>query len=1310
MGMRFLSLPGAILAGVLLATVLTGCPEAPDTLLALLVTPKSLDFGATETTLPLNVSKNYTSRPLGQFRAASSVSWLTVTPSTGTSSGPDDPAVIEVRVNRELMNAGESLGSVIITAEGAAQVTIPVKAFRRVGAAFSVSSNDVYVGDELHFTDLSQAVGGAPAINSWSWDFGDGATATGQNPTHIYSAAGSYTVMLTVSNGEETAVLTRQNYVTVRARVAPTADFLADSVETYPGASIQFTSISDEGTSPITSYAWDFGDGGLGTGESPRHAYAGVGTYTVALTVTTAHGQDTRTRQNYITVLPYGPEAAFSSDVQQAVLAASGAQVSFTDESEPGSFPITDWFWEFGDGETSTEPDPVHAYQQTGFCTVSLTVTAENGQMDTATAVNYIEVVENTITADFTVENRNAEIDQDVQFTDASAPGPSPIIQWSWEFGDGETSPEQHPLHVYRDAGTYTVSLTVTNAYGFDEEVKADYITVRPLSTLKRYIRDAGPPLYTVHSTQPLPYDGKLYSVHILDLNSQTFRAGEVEPAEWHHWMVVIAPSALATDTALLIISGGSNSVAPNFDPFDLSGDEAIALEFVARTGAAAVLLPTVPNQPLEFLGDGVGRKEDDAIAYTYDQYLDGGDEYWPLLLPMAKSAVSAMDVVQQYGATLGFDIQDFVITGASKRGWTTWLTAAADERVRAIAPLVIDVLDMQTQMDYHRQAYDGYSAAVQDYVDFDIFDRFGTERGQELLKIVDPYSYLWALDMPKLIVNSTGDQFFLPDSAQFYVHDLPGENRLRYMPNTDHGIEQGSSLEELGASLISFFTYVANDYPLPSFTWEVTRDNEIQVRTESTSVPISVRLWSATVSGPVRDFRYASVGAVWSSQVLDDPDGDGIYLASVPTPTAADTWTGFFVDLTFMDRGLAQTYSTELRVTPDTMPFGPPVLRVDKDAAGANDGSSWSNAFTSIQAAIAAAAGAGIHEIWVAEGVYEEAITLESDLALYGGFGGTEHALFDRDFNAHPAIIDGSAAAGGQPAKHVVTIEQKTNVRLDGFAITGGDASGVVPNDWPATAGGGIYCSRLDETAVIANCRVYGNSADDSGGGIACVGYRGGGSLFECNPVIENCIVTGNYGGLGAGGILCIVGASPAIVNTIVAENGCTGVADEAGGGGIGCADASSPTIADCVVACNTTATQAGGMGAGSPVWGGDCDPVCVNTIFFENGDVAVYEGMADSDVTLKNCLFFGNAAGDVWDEDSTLYTGAVQINTHVAGASHCVSGDPKFVDADSGDYRVEADSPAVDAGTPDGAPDTAIDGVPRPQGSADDIGPYEQ
>ncbi|MGI6461968.1 MAG: PhoPQ-activated protein PqaA family protein [Candidatus Hydrogenedentales bacterium] len=1310
MGMRFFSLTVTVVAGVVLATVLAGCPKAPDTSLALLVTPKSLDFGATETTLPLIVSKNYTSAPLGQFQASSSVPWLTVSPSSGTSSGPEDPATLLVSVHRERMNAGENLGNIILAAQGASQVSVPVKAFCRVGAAFSVGNNNPFVGDEVRFTDQSQAVGGAPPISSWAWNFGDGGTSNAQSPTHVYTAEGSYSITLTVSNGDESAVLTRQNFVTVRARIAPVADFQADSVEVYPGESVQFNSTSNEGTGAVINYAWNFGDGGVGSGRNPVHSYTDVGTYSVSLAVTTAHGQDARTRQNYITVLPYAPQAAFRSDLRQTVLGISGGRVAFSDESEPGSFPIADWFWEFGDGETSGEPEPVHAYEQTGFYTVSLTVTAANGQMDTFTALNYIEVIPNDIAAEFALENRNVEVEQDVQFTDLSAPGPSPIIQWRWDFGDGESSFEQHPRHVYGNAGTFTVSLTVTNAHGFDEEVKADCITVWPISTVKRYIRDSGPATYTVHSVLPVPYAGKLLTAHILDLHSQTFRPGEVEPAEWHHWMVVITPSQLVTDTALLIISGGSNRATPNFDPDNVTGERAVALEFVAQTGAAAILLPTVPNQPLVFHGDGIGRREDDAIAYTFDQFLNGGDEYWPLLLPMARSAAAAMDVTQDYGAANGFEIQDFVITGASKRGWTTWLTGAADERVRAIAPLVIDVANMRSQMNYHRQAYDGYSYAVQDYVDFDVFDRFGTERGQELLKIVDPYSYLWALDMPKLIVNSTGDQFFLPDSAQFYVHELPGETRIRYMPNTNHGIEQGSSLVDLGESLISFFHYVANDYPLPSFSWEVIRDNEIRVQTQRAFAPVNVQLWSATVSGPLRDFRLASTGAIWSSQTLQDPDGDGIYIATVPAPTAPNTWTGFFAALTFHDRGQVQTFCTELRVTPDVMPFGPPVVRVDKNATGAGDGSSWSNAFTSIQEAIVAATGAGLHEIWVAEGVYEEAILLESDLALYGGFKGTEHALFDRDFNAHPVIIDGRRAAGGLPAKHVVTIEQKSNIRLDGFSITGGDASVVIPGDWSATAGGGIYCSQLDETVVIANCKIYGNRAANSGGGIACTGFRDGSHLVECSPVIENCLVTDNYGALGAGGILCFARANPTIVNTVVADNRSTGIENEWGGGGIGCVDASSPAIVNCILARNTTTAQTGGLSAGSLVWGGDCDPVCINTIFFENDDIAVFEGTTDSDVTLKHCLFFGNTAGDVWDENSTLYTGAALINAHVAGASLCVSGNPEFIDADNGDFRVKPSSPAVDAGTADGAPDAAADGTPRPQGSATDIGPYEQ
>lgn len=1298
-----------VLVGGGLTLAFTGCPKPSNATLALIVSPKSLDFGTTQTSLTLNVAKNYTSTPLGVFRVTSNVTWLTADPATGTSSGPDDPATITVSVDRALMTVGTNLASISVTAEGASRIEIPVQAVRQVAAAFAVSNNAAFTGDELQFTDLSQTVSGAPPIISWEWDFGDGATSSEQNPIHAYTAAGSYDISLTVSNGDETATLSRRDYVSVQAKVSPSADFSAEPTHAVVGEPIQFTNLSEIGTSPITSYSWSFGDGSSSTEENPLHTYAEVGTYDITLTVESEHGRDSTAKHNYVTISPIAPVAAFSADPREAVLGPSGARVQFTDQSQEGTFPITKWYWEFGDGGTSTGQNPSHTYERSGNYTVSLTVTAENGQADTATIPDYIEVIQSTIEADFTAEPQIARVGQSIQFTDTSTASPVPVTRWSWNFGDGNSSQQANPTHTYGTEGTYTVSLTVSNAYGSDTEVKADYITVSPISTLDRYIIEAGPPSYEVYGVMPFEYEGQTIRFHVLDLKSQTFRPGEVEPAQWQHWLVLVTPPVITTDTALIVISGGRNTDTPSFDPNDLSTEAEIAAGFAARMGAVAVLLPTVPNQPLDF-GDGVPRREDDAIAYTYGRYLDGGDEFWPLLLPMTKSAVAAMDVTQDYIAGLGRDIADFVVTGASKRGWTTWLTGAADDRVKAIAPIVIDILNMQTQMNYHHQAYNAYSEAVEEYVNFNVFDRFDTERGQKLLEIVDPYSYLPMLTMPKLIINSTGDQFFLPDSAQFYVHDLPGETRLRYLPNTGHGVEQGESIRDLADSLLSFFQEVANDTPLPSFSWEVTEHNKIEVTTDPAFPPSSVSLWTATVSGEKRDFRYDSVGDIWESQALSDSDSDGVYVASVPTPTEPNTWTGFFVDLTFDHAGVPHTFSTELRVTPDTMPFGPNVLRVDKDAHGANDGSSWSNAFTRIQDAINAAVAEDVEEIWVAEGTYNEAITLESDLALYGGFEGTEYARFDRDVDARPTIINGSTAAGGQAAKHVVYMHQTTNARIDGFSITGGDASGVMPDDWPAIAGGGIYCGRVDETNVIANCRVYGNSAGDSGGGIACVGYRGDSNVDECNPTIENCIITGNYGGRGAGGMVCIVAASPSVTNTIIAGNSCQGVPNEAGGAGVGCAGASSPTFANCLIASNTTRNQAGGAGIGSPIWGGDCDPVFINTIFYGNDDAAVHEGTEDSDATLTNCLFYNNEAGDVYDETANLYTGAAQINANIPEASNCISGDPLFVDAENGDYRVSPDSPAIDSGTANGAPPADIEGTARPQGAADDIGPYEQ
>jgi PhoPQ-activated pathogenicity-related protein len=142
-------------------------------------------------------------------------------------------------------------------------------------------------------------------------------------------------------------------------------------------------------------------------------------------------------------------------------------------------------------------------------------------------------------------------------------------------------------------------------------------------------------------------------------------------------------------------------------------------------------------------------RDEDEIIAYSYDKFLDHvgepGNETWPVLVAMAKSAVRAMDAVQLRDTSLpgAVDVQDFIVTGFSKRGWTTWLTAASDDRVRAIIPGVFDNLNQGPQMVHHFQVYGQFAEAVHDYNDMEIFQRMQTPEAQLLGQIVDPYRHL---------------------------------------------------------------------------------------------------------------------------------------------------------------------------------------------------------------------------------------------------------------------------------------------------------------------------------------------------------------------------------------------------------------------------------------------------------------------------------------------------------------------------------------------------------------------------------------
>lgn len=397
------------------------------------------------------------------------------------------------------------------------------------------------------------------------------------------------------------------------------------------------------------------------------------------------------------------------------------------------------------------------------------------------------------------------------------------------------------------------------------------------------------------------------YSYYTIKLTSQTWRSpSEVNRTLWQHWLTIIKPKTPSSNKALLWINGGSNGS-------DIPKPNGMLVQIARATNTVTADLAMVPNQPLVFTDDSTERSEDAIIAYTFDKYLTTGDPTWPLLLPMVKSAVRAMDTVQAVLQDKGkgnkpSTVSEFVISGGSKRGWTTWLSAAVDSRVVAIVPCVIDVLNMSPQMKHHHKAYGAYSPAIEDYVHKNIFDRLDTPDGKKLRAIVDPYAYRERYALPKYLINSTGDQFFLPDSAQFYFHQLPGDKYLRYCPNTDHGLD-GSGAEQ---SLLAFYASVLRDRARPQFTWTLPDKGTMRVTTRTK--PQRVRLWQAT-NPETRDFRLWTIEKAWKASDLS-PQASSTYVAKVaPPPTG---WTAFMVELTF-DSGtdIPYIFTTEVSVVP---------------------------------------------------------------------------------------------------------------------------------------------------------------------------------------------------------------------------------------------------------------------------------------------------------------------------------------------------------------------------------------------------------
>ena len=412
-----------------------------------------------------------------------------------------------------------------------------------------------------------------------------------------------------------------------------------------------------------------------------------------------------------------------------------------------------------------------------------------------------------------------------------------------------------------------------------------------------------------------------LTSAYTLKLTSQDWRdSSEVAPVDWTHWVTIYKPaidSLINTDKALLLINGGDTS-----DP-QPPYDEQLRLLSVG-TGSVIVVLSAVPNQPLQFSDEVTPRSEDEIIAYSWDKFLRGGDATWPVQLPMVKSVVRCMDAVQDfiYTVTSGAKpINQFVLTGGSKRGWTAWLAAAVDpdDRVAAIAPIVSDLLNMKRSFAHHWAAYGFWADALWPYEELEIFEWFDTPQASQLMEIVDPFEYRDRLDMPKFIINSAGDDFFVMDSIQFYIDELIGETYLRHVPNTDHYLTD--AFDDVYSSMLPFYDAFLNDDARPEFSWTLEQDGSIRVETVDT--PKAVNLWQAG-NPATRDFRLVTIGATWTSSPLAD-EGGGVYNGWVPDPGSG--WTAFFVELVYESPfqgadAYDYHFTTQMRVLPEMLPF----------------------------------------------------------------------------------------------------------------------------------------------------------------------------------------------------------------------------------------------------------------------------------------------------------------------------------------------------------------------------------------------------
>jgi len=382
----------------------------------------------------------------------------------------------------------------------------------------------------------------------------------------------------------------------------------------------------------------------------------------------------------------------------------------------------------------------------------------------------------------------------------------------------------------------------------------------------------------------PVPVPGG--SVRMVDMTSQTWQG-----IPWRHRVAIVTPDKPRHPRmCLLVITGG--------DPTD--DVRSYGSQIAQMAGMPLAVLGDIPNQPLF---DGL--TEDGLISFTFSKFLETKDPTWPALFPMTKAAVRAMDMLQELSAQeWGVRLRRFLVTGGSKRGWTTWFTGEADPRVRGIIPMVYDNLDIPAQMRMHTQQWGAYSEEIADYTKRGLPDLLASEQGRELGAMVDPYTYRCRATMPKLIICGTNDRYWPLGAANLYFDDLIGSRYLAYIPNSGHG------LQDIGRVLrvaTAFAASCAGEFAFPRPRWQLEElPQGLRVTASSLFTPTSVLAWTAQAN--TTDFR----DSTWASQEVTPADGR--YCFTLPGPEAGHA--AAFLELHYKIANREFALCTQMRMT----------------------------------------------------------------------------------------------------------------------------------------------------------------------------------------------------------------------------------------------------------------------------------------------------------------------------------------------------------------------------------------------------------